>query len=127
LADNAWFGLPIKAARDLLPPQPATEPHAPGPFAFADADRVIGIMAQAGWRNTVMTRQDVPMPIAGPGRIDEAAGDLMRVGPLARQLAEADPALRPRVHAAVAEALQPHDGPDGIVLGGSIWLLSAQA
>ena len=127
LADNAWFSVPLEAARPLLPPQPPPEPDAPGPFAFADADRVRAILAAAGWAHVAAERRDVPMPIAGPGQLAEATDFATRVGALARLLDGEDTDLRSRVRQAVAAALAAHDGPGGITLGGSIWLVSARA
>lgn len=127
LSDNTWFSVPLEAARSLLPPPPAPEPDAPGPFAFADAGRVREILSQAGWHGIELRRRDVPMPVAGPGRVAEATELATRVGAVARMLAEADADLRPQVRDAVAEALRAHDGPAGITLGGSVWLVSARA
>ncbi len=127
LSDNAWFSVPLEAARSLLPPQPAPEPDAPGPFAFADEGRVRAILSQAGWRGIELRRRDVPMPIAGPGQIVEATELATRLGAVARMLAEADADLRALVRRAVAEALRAHDSPAGITLGGSVWLVSALA
>ncbi len=127
LADNPWFGLPLQVTRDLLPPQPAADPNAPGPFAFASSDRVLGILRDAGWRQAAAHRQDVPMRIADPGDLHGGADFVTRVGPLARLLAEADDATRTKARQAVIDALGGHDSGDGIILTGSIWLVSAQA
>ncbi len=127
LADNSWFTVPLQAASAVLPPQPPAEPHAPGPFAFADADRTRAILTAAGWHNVQAARHDVPMRLAEPGDLTEATACATRVGPVARALAEADPDLRDRARSAVAEALRAHDTAHGITLGGSIWLMSAQA
>jgi SAM-dependent methyltransferase len=127
LADNSWFTLPLEAARGLLPPQPPAEPDAPGPFAFADPGRVRGILGAAGWRHATAIRHDMPMRLAGPGQLDEATEFATRVGPLSRMLAEVDPETRARARAAVAQALQAVEGPDGFSLRGSIWLLVALA
>ncbi|MFL5286946.1 MAG: methyltransferase domain-containing protein [Rhodopila sp.] len=124
LADNAWFNLPLCATRDLLPPQPPADPTAPGPFAFADPDRVRGILSAAGWRDVDLRRADVPIR---PGNLAETVGFSLRVGPLAAILREVnDEALRARVEAALTEALRPHDGPNGVTLQGSIWIVSAR-
>jgi hypothetical protein len=48
------------------------------------------------------------------------------VGALARILADEGPEVRARARAAVAEALRSLDGPGGINLTGSIWLISAR-
>lgn len=126
LAENAWFSVPLDAARPLLPPQPEPEPDAPGPFAFADPSRVHAVLTGAGWGTIGIERLDVPLRLAGPGRLDEASALATRVGALARVLAEVDDPLRLRVRMAVAEALRAHDGPDGVSLGGSVWLVSAR-
>lgn len=127
LAENPWFHVPLTAVRGLLPPQPPPEPFAPGPFAFADPERVTGILTQVGWRDVAMTPRDVPMPMAPRNEIAQATEFAMRIGAVARMLAEADPDVRARAQAAISRAMQAHDGPEGIVLVGSIWLLSARA
>ena len=68
-ADNPWFRVPMEAARGLIPPQPPIEPHAPGPFAFADDARTEGLMTKAGWRDVRLDRHDVPMKIAAAGNL----------------------------------------------------------
>jgi SAM-dependent methyltransferase len=126
LTDNPWFTLPIEAAREFLPPQPPVEPDAPGPFAFGDDQRVRCILTEAGWRNAALARHDVPIRLAGPGKLEEATEFATSVGPLSRALAEVDPDIKSRIRAAVAQALQSFDGPNGISLRGSIWLASAR-
>jgi SAM-dependent methyltransferase len=51
--DNPWLTVPLRVARSHLPPQPESDPAAPGPFAFADPDRVSGILKRAGYTVTV--------------------------------------------------------------------------
>jgi SAM-dependent methyltransferase len=126
-ADNPWFMVPLQAARALLPPQPPADPDAPGPFAFANPDRTLGIFRNAGWQDVTLTRHDVPMQFAASGQIDQATEFATRVGGLARALTDESPEIRARVRLAVAEALKTYDGPAGINLAGSIWLISARA
>jgi SAM-dependent methyltransferase len=127
LTDNPWFMVPQQAARALLPPQPPTDPDAPGPFAFANHDRTLGIFAESGWQDVTLTRHDVPMRFAEAGQIEEATEFATRVGALARILADEPPETRARVKLAVAEVLKTYDSPSGINLSGSIWLISARA
>jgi ubiquinone/menaquinone biosynthesis C-methylase UbiE len=127
MAENQWFSVPVQAVAPLLPPSPPMEPNAPGPFAFADPDRVRHILSSAGWTDVEFTRRDVPMRLAGPGQVAEAAEFATRVGTLARALADATPDLKAQVTAAVATALAQYDGSEGICLTGSIWLVSARA
>ena len=44
-ADNPLAGAPLEAAAPFLPPIPQADPDAPGRWAFADPDRVRGILA----------------------------------------------------------------------------------
>ena len=126
LADNPWFSVPLEAARPLLPPQPPPDPEAPGPFALADQPRTLGIFAAAGWKDVTLARHDVPLPIAAAGQIQSAAEFATQFGALGRILTEQAPETRPRVQDAVAAALTSYDSPVGIVLPGSIWLISAR-
>ena len=127
MVENSWFTVPLEAARPLLPPQPTPDPLAPGPFAFSNQDRVHAVMQRAGWRDIDMQPCDVPMPIAGPGQVAEAADFATRLGALARILSELEPELRPRISELVMHAMRSHDGSNGITLGGAIWLVSARA
>jgi len=126
MAENPWFVVPFQAAEHLLPPQPPAQPNAPGPFALADPDRVTQILGAAGWTDIRLTRHDVPVCLAGPGQIIEAAEFAIRVGGLARALAEASPDLRQRAAQSIAEALPAYDSPAGVCLTGSVWFVSAR-
>lgn len=126
MTENQWFSVPAQAAADLVPPAPPSDPDAPGPFAFANPDRVRRILGTAGWTDVVLKRQDVPMRLAGPGQITEAAEFATRVGSLARALADATPDVKARAADAIAAALPAYDGPAGVCLPGSIWLVSAR-
>ena len=127
LADNPWFSVPMQAAAPLLPPQPPADPRAPGPFALADRDRTLGLLRAAGWKQAALQGHDVGMRIAAAGQIEQATEFATHMGALGRILAEQPPASRAPVQDAVAAALKRYDSPDGIVLPGSIWLISAQA
>jgi SAM-dependent methyltransferase len=127
LAANPWFAVPLAAGAPLLPPEPPGDPQAPGPLAFADDGRVRTLLAQAGWSEIAITPTDAPMRFGAPGEVEAATDLALKVGPLARRLAEADADTRARVRAAVLAALARHDGPEGVVLGGAVWLVSARA
>jgi SAM-dependent methyltransferase len=127
LSENPWFRVPLEAVSGLLPPQPSSDPDAPGPFAFANADRTSKILADAGWRDVVLTQHDVPMRFAAAGQIEQATEFATRVGALARMLTDASPETRADVRVAIAKALRTYDAPAGISLSGSIWLISARS
>jgi SAM-dependent methyltransferase len=123
--DNQWLTVPLMAARPHLPPQPEGDPLAPGPFAFADPDRVRGILAAAGYSAIDVARHDAGMRICGPGETEQAARFAIESGPVARAMAGAEPAAREVAEKAILAELRRLEGPGGIELPGSVWLVSA--
>lgn len=124
LADNPWFAVPVGALKPLLPPAPPSDPWAPGPFAFADPDRVRGLLAAAGFEHVAIEPHDTIMRL---GDLPAALDFVSQIGPASRALNEADAERRPALIEALRAALGAHDGPDGVVLGGAIWLVSARS
>jgi SAM-dependent methyltransferase len=128
IAENLWFSVPLQAARAraTLPEEPAAEPGAPGPFAFADAARVRGILDAAGWRDVAIAPHDTALRLAPAGAVDEAARAATRVGPLARALAGAGEDVRKGAEAAAADALRAYNGPEGVVMPGAARFVTAR-
>lgn len=125
VSENAWAFLPASIGRRLIgAPQQAPDPHAPGPFAFADADRVRAILEEAGWKGVRVEAFDAPMPLGADAR--DAALWTGKVGPLAAMLREAED-KRAAVMDAVAEALKAYETPSGVSLPGATWIVSATA
>lgn len=93
-AENAW----ASGLAKLAPSDVAFDVDAPGPFSFADEEKVRTILAVAGWTDinaeTVNFRY-----IAGAGdyAVADAIGFFNRIGPAARALREADDADRPAI------------------------------
>lgn len=82
VAENPWFEIPKKAAEERLGPQPKGNPHAPGPTAFQDCDRVRGLMVQAGLSN--IEARPIDIGLTPPGGVAGAARAASKVGPAAR-------------------------------------------
>ncbi len=53
-SENLWIRAPMEAAQPFLPPSPPMDPTAPGPFAFADPDRVRSILSEAGFSDVTL-------------------------------------------------------------------------
>ncbi|MGH6996941.1 MAG: class I SAM-dependent methyltransferase [Phenylobacterium sp.] len=122
-ADNPLAAAPMRAVASFLPLQPAPDPMAPGRFAFADPDRIDGILTRSGWRDVEIVRLDAPTPIALPDLVTLS----LRMGPLAAALREQDEAVRAKARDAVEAALA-SDAVDGIVpMVAGCWLVSARA
>jgi hypothetical protein len=123
LEDNPLDILPLRAASALLPPQANDDPTAPGPFAFADPDRVRGVLERAGFDEIAITAQD---ELVGSGDLEAMLSVCVRVGALGKILRE-NPGLREAALPAVRAALKAHDGPDGIRLTAAIWVVTARS
>jgi len=123
LEENPLDILPLRAASAHLPPQPARDPDAPGPFAFANPDRVRGILERAGFGEIEITARDEQV---GSGDLDTMLAVCSRVGALGKILRE-NPELRAATLPAVRSALAAHDGPDGVRLNAATWVVTARA
>jgi SAM-dependent methyltransferase len=129
-AENRWLSIGIAAAKSVLPTAviPAPWPDRTGMFSFADPARVSSILEGAGFHDIGCIDHDLPMWLGGPGESPEAASFLTKVvGPLPRIVAKLDPELQQAVLDAVTESLQREQGPQGIVLDGAFWMVTARA
>ena len=123
LEDNAWFSVPLDAARPHLPPLPPRDPTAPGVFAWSDPDRVRAILGAAGWSDVSLAPFD---PVMRLGPVDQAVDFVQQLGPVFRALADASSDQRAAVEQSLRTTLARH-GPDDVRLGGGVWLVSARA
>ncbi len=126
LQENPWLVVPTLAvARHLPLPQP--DPHAPGPFAFADAARVGAILSRAGFVRVHHEPIDRELSVAGGRSLDETVDFLLQMGPASAALRQANaaPELVDRVRADLREAIAPHAGPEGVRMGGAVWVVTA--
>ncbi len=125
--DNPWASVPVQAARRALSLAPApADPHAPGPFAFADAARVKGILSDAGFRSVVAEGFEAPVKVGSTPR--SAAEASARMGPMGRIAREAGPEKLPLILEAVEAALKPLAAADGqVALPGQVWVVTAKA
>ncbi len=106
-----------------LEENPLHDPDAPGPFAFANPDRVRGILERAGFGEIEITARDEQV---GSGDLDTMLAVCSRVGALGKILRE-NPELRAATLPAVRSALAAHDGPDGVKLNAATWVVTARA
>lgn len=127
--DNPWAMVPLSAGRSVVPvppDAPAMDPHAPGPFAFADASRVRAILLEAGFRDVDATAVESPVYLgASPA---SAAQGVARMGPLSRHIRDYGVDQEDTIIAAVERELARHAVADGSVsLAGACWVVTAKA
>jgi SAM-dependent methyltransferase len=124
--ENPWASAPLAAARPFLPDLPPPDPLAPGPFAFADPERVKDILDRCGFRDVTVRKYDGVMTM---GRdMASVAAQTLRIGPLSRALGEADESTKASIVEAVRAALEKFRGPSGEVAPPTAcWLVGAAA
>ncbi len=127
LTENPWLRVPLEAAARHLPPATPPAPDAPGPFAFADAERVRGILERAGFERIAIEPVRQILTVGGATSLDGAVRFLLEgVGPTSAALREADPGVRDAVAAAVRAALAPYETAEGVRMASAAWLVSAR-
>jgi SAM-dependent methyltransferase len=122
LAENLWMRLPAETAAGLVPPAPPPEPGAPGPFAFADPDRVRRILAEAGFAGIEITPHDEAI---GGLDLEGTVEMSFRVGPLGAILRER-PDLAPVLRDRVREAVSPWLRDEAVYMPSATWMVGAR-
>ncbi|MGD0189273.1 MAG: methyltransferase domain-containing protein [Rhizomicrobium sp.] len=122
--ENLWASVPMMAAKHLLPPQEPVDPYAPGPFAFAEKDRLSATLRDAGFRDIHVEPFDSVMNIGVTS--EDASAMMLDIGPLARAARELDESLRANIREAVARALAGYKTPAGVTPPAAVWLVGAK-
>jgi SAM-dependent methyltransferase len=89
-SENPWFSLPMQVARDVLGGIEASDPHAPGPMAFADTGRVTALLQAAGLQG--IEPRKVAITLRPPGGLEGVMSLVQHLGPIPRLLRERQPA-----------------------------------
>lgn len=123
--ENQWVFVPMMAALQHIPPPEIPPPGAPGPFAFADAERVRDILTRSGFTDVACESVNETLGVGG-NHLDQTVEFLMQMGPTARILREVDDAVRIKVANAVREALVPFNTPSGVRMSSAAWIVTAR-
>ena len=116
LDENPWMAVPTRAAFTVLPRPEPTPPGAPGPFAFADGDRLRDILEQAGFGAVSIEPFDRTLDLGTP---DDALEQMTRMGPAAAAFTAAAVSEQRAAADAIRAALEAH------VVGGTVHMPSA--
>lgn len=125
LPENPWMTVPLFAALQHVPPPTPPPPDAPGPFAFADAERVRDILSDAGFAGIAFESRSAQMGV-GSGDLDEATEFALQMGPASIAIREATPETVTKVRASVRAALEPYRTSEGVRLGTASWVVTAR-
>jgi hypothetical protein len=111
------------AARHISGPAPG-EPDAPGPFAFADTDRVRRSLSQSDFTEIEIERVTEKV---GGGSLDETTELLLQLGPLGDMLTSLDGETRRTIRADIRSALSPFETSGRVLLDAAAWLVTARS
>ncbi len=120
---SEWVAVAFAAAAPHVGVPDVGPPGAPGPFAFADGDRLAQVIKTGGFRD--VTLQAVTKPIRLGDHADDVVafitslreGRALFAGKPEAKVAAAVDALR--------EAVNRYAGPEGVVMNETAWLASA--
>ena len=120
-----WIIVPGGAAAAHVGLPDFGPPGAPGPFAFADQERIRQILETAGFRDIAIEA------ITRPMRVGEDADDVIAFITSLELVRDSLLAGKPsdKVQAATAaarDALVPYETSDGVVMTGGAWLVTAR-
>jgi SAM-dependent methyltransferase len=123
---NDWIRLPLQAALRHVPAPAPTDPHAPGPFAFADRERVSGILEAAGFGAVQFEDLQTQLCFAEGDTLAAAADALVQAGPVNALLAPLDDARRGQALEDIRAVLAPHFRDGKMLMRSAAWLVEAQ-
>jgi ubiquinone/menaquinone biosynthesis C-methylase UbiE len=121
-AENPWMAAPLAAALPFISPPTPMDPLAPGPFAFADANRVHAILTEAGFTAIDIRPHDTRI---GSGDVEQTLQLAFRIGPLGAVLRD-DPSRAGIIADAVRRVLETHMTPDGVLMPAAVWIVTAR-
>jgi SAM-dependent methyltransferase len=126
LGKNPWLEQPLGAALAHVPPPEPAIAGAPGPFAFADTDRVRSFLGSAGFDQIAFESLEQPILVSGGGTLDETVSFVLEFGPASRLLEGVGGDVRERVRESVTRVLEAHADADGVRLGSASWIVTAR-
>lgn len=121
--ENPFMTEAARAAAPLLPDLRVPPPDAPGPFAFADRERVQRILDASGWSDVDIRPIDAPSSVAEKDLLAYAT----RLGQVGQALRDADEPTRARTAEAVRPAFDAYVRDGAARFTAACWLVSARA
>jgi SAM-dependent methyltransferase len=121
ISENPWLQIPLHAVYEHAPRLPKPDPEEPGPFAFADTERVTRILKVSGFTTPSFTALDIEIDLAAGGTIEDAVTQSSEMGPSRRALADQPDDIR----AAAVESIRRALTASGTRLPGAVWLVAA--
>jgi SAM-dependent methyltransferase len=123
---NPWMSTLARELATLFPAQPPPDPHAPGPFAFADPVRTRDIVGAGGWANVSVKSCVRKTRVFGTDDFDVAVDGSLAIGGAARLLMNATAVQRSQARRIAERVVRSFWSTDSAVVDSACWLVSAQ-
>ena len=123
---NPWMAVPGAAAMQHLDRPAPPDPFAPGPFAFADANRVAGMLEAAGFEAVRHASHEGQVTVGRGLSGEQILEFLLQMGPAGAAMREAPPEVQKRVRVSVSEAVEPLMTDGGMVADAATWIVHAE-
>jgi ubiquinone/menaquinone biosynthesis C-methylase UbiE len=123
LSKNEWFELPLNVGLKYCAPPNQVDPHAPGPMAFKDQDRINSILNASGFTKVSIHDHESKLVVGPTPKI--AASNLTDVGPLSRLVQNSDNHIKILVQTELEKQLMEHVTSRGVELNSNIWIVTA--
>ena len=127
IKSQEWMIVPLRAALKHVPRLPEPDPDEPGPFAFADPEKVKRILEGAGFSSPIFTPADIILDIAAGQGFESALISATTIGPASRALREASEAQRAAGIEEIRRAIAPFAQGESVRLGAKPWVVTARA
>lgn len=125
--DNPWMMLGLQEAYKHVPKLPEMKPDDPGPFSFANEERVRRILSDAGFTDLGLERVDLLLDIATGRGLEAAIETVLAIGPTSRALENQPLDKIEAATQSIRIALAAHQKGEAVPLGGSIWIVTARS
>jgi SAM-dependent methyltransferase len=125
LAENPWIELPMRAVAPHVPPRPKADPGSPGMFAFAEPERVSGLLTAAGWAAPRFDELNLDLDVAAGRGLEEAVVQSTQIGAVNSWLRGQPAEVVTAAVESVRAALAPHQDGSNVRLPGAMWLVSS--
>ncbi|MFF9066275.1 class I SAM-dependent methyltransferase [Streptomyces sp. NPDC014891] len=118
-------GAYARATAALSPYLREASPASTGMGSLLDPERIRHVLADSGFGDVEVAPHEAPMAFGADA--EDAADFLFSMGPTRHNLRDVAPETVTRIRAEVQDALREFESPDGVRIGGAVWMVTATA
>jgi SAM-dependent methyltransferase len=125
--DNQWTRVTLEAALSAgVPPTPPSPPEEPGPYSFADPERVKRILTAAGFIEITVSPASFTLDMAAGEGLEAAVQQAMTIGAAAALLRKQPENVIRAARESIEKVLRPYERDGSVSLSAQIWLVEAR-